>query len=288
MCRLLEVSRSGYYRWRERQVTPPTPQVQRRQAIAAAVSAIFAETHGRVGRRPMRQVLAQRGISCSPGLVHRVMAEQGLQAQRCRAYKRTTLRDPAARTAHITNHCQTADGQRQFTSDRPGTFAVGDITYLRTREGWLYLAVVIDLATRAVVGWALRPHLRTDLPAAALDMAFAHRRIDPGAIFHSDRGSQYTAQAFQNHCAALGITQSMGATGVCWDNAVAESFFATLKADLLVEEGTFASHQTARHWVIRYIEGWYNRRRPHSWNNGRPPLDAWAQAGAPLTLVPGS
>ncbi len=285
MCRMLGVSRAGYYRWRERQVVPPTLQAQRRQEIAAAVSTIFAETRGRVGRRPMRQLLAQRGIRCSPGLVHRVMADQGFEAQRRRAWKRTTVRDPAARTAHITNHCQTADGQRQFTSDRPGSLTVGDITYLRTQDGWLYLAVVIDLATRAVVGWALRPHLRTDLVTTALDMAFQHRRIGPGAIFHSDRGSQYTAQAFQAQCVALGITQSMGANGVCWDNAVAESFFATLKADLLVEEGTFASHRAARQWVIRYIEGWYNRRRPHSWNDGRAPLDAWVHAISPLSPV---
>jgi len=233
----------------------------------------------------MRHLLAAQDIPCSPGLVHRIMAEQGLVAQRRRAWKRTTRRDPAARTPHIQNHCQDASGQRCFMSAQPGTKTVGDITYLPTREGWLYLAVVLDLATRAVVGWALRPSLHTDLVSSALTMARQHGHVAAGTIFHSDRGSQYTATAFQDQCAALGITQSMGATGVCWDNAVAEAFFATLKTDLAVEVGIFASHQAARQWTSPYIEGWYNRRRPHSWNNGAAPLVAGAQATAPLNAV---
>ena len=225
----------------------------------------------------MRQVLVQDGISCSPGLVYRIMAEQGLVARRRRAWKRTTRRDPAARTAHITNRCLGVDGQRSFHSVQPGAITVGDITYLPTRDGWLYLAVVLDLATRAVVGWALRPTLHTELVSAALTMAQHQERLAPGAIFHSDRGTQYTSAAFQAHCAMLGITQSMGATGVCWDNAVAESFFATLKSDLVAEVGAFTTHQEARSWIVRYIEGWYNRRRPHGGAKGRPPLIAWDQ-----------
>lgn len=137
--------------------------------------------------------------------------------------------------------------------------------------------MVLDLATRAVTGWALRPTLHTELVSAALSMAHVHQQLGPAAIFHSDRGTQYTSAAFQRQCAALGVTQSMGATGVCWDNAVAESFFATLKSDLVAEVGTFATHRDARAWVVRYIEGWYNRRRPHTWNHGSPPLVAWEQ-----------
>jgi transposase InsO family protein len=285
MCRVLELNRPSYYRWRERQTAPPTARQQRRQQLTAAIMSRFAAAHERVGRRPMRQLLAQDGIVCAPGTVHRIMAAQGVQAQRCRAGKRTTTRDPAARTAHIRNHCQTPDGQRDFTSAVPGTKPVGDLTYLPTREGWQYLAVVLDLATRAVIGWALRPTLHTALVSSALAMAHTHGRLEPGAIFHSDRGSQYTSQAFQDQCAALGITQSMGATGVCWDNAVAESFFATLKSDLVVEVGTFATHREVRAWVVRYIEGWYNRRRPHSWNEGQPPLVAWQEAAVPLLAV---
>jgi len=277
MCRVLQLNRASYYRWKARQATPPSPRTQRHQQLTAAILARFAAAHERVGRRPMRQLLAQDGIRCSPGLVHRIMAEQGLVARRRRAWKRTTRRDPTARTAHITNRCLGIDGQRSFHSARPGTVAVGDITYLPTREGWLYLAVVLDLATRAVIGWAMRPTLHTEVVSAALTMAYAQRSLGPAAIFHSDRGTQYTSQLFQDRCTALGVIQSMGATGVCWDNAVAEAFFATLKSDLVAEVGTFATRQDARAWVVRYIEGWYNRRRPHSWNQGRPPLAAWRQ-----------
>lgn len=230
--------------------------------LTAAIVTRFAAAHERVGRQPMRQLLRQDGIPGAPGTVHRIMAEPGLVARRRRAWKRTTRRDPAARTAHMTNPCRDPAGRRSFTSDQPGTIAVGDITYLPTREGWLSLAIVLDLATRAVTGWALRPHLRTELVSAALTMAAQQQRLPGGAIFHRDRGTQYTSAAFQAQCAARGITQSMGATGGCWDNAVAESFFATLKSDLVA-------------WVVRYIEGWYNRRRPHSWNHGTAPLIAW-------------
>lgn len=285
LCRVLGLNRSSYYRWQARQAAPPSARTQRHQALTAAIRARFAATTGRVGRRPMRHLLAQDGIRCAPGTVHRIMAEQGLQATRRRAWKRTTTRDPAAHTAHIRNHCQAPDGRRDFTSAVPGTKAVSDITYLPTREGWLYLAVVLDLATRAVIGWALRPTLHTEVVSAALTMAHAHGYLRRDAIFHRDRGSQYTSQAVQTQCAALGIIQSMGATGVCWDNAVAEAFFATLKTDLAVEVGAFGSHQEACGWVTHYIEHWYNRRRPHSWNQGRAPLMAWQHAQRPSMAV---
>jgi transposase InsO family protein len=245
--------------------------------VTAAILTRFAETQGRIGRRPMRQLLAQDGIACALGTVHRIMAEQGLMARRRQAWKRTTTREPAARTAQIRNHCLDATGQRSFTSPRPGAIVVSDITYLPTRAGWLYLAIVLDLATRAVIGWAVRPTLQTELVLAALTMASQQGRLPRGAILHSDRGTQYTSLACQLHCHHGGITQSMGATGVCWDNAVAESFFATFKSDLAAEVGTFATRQAAHTWVNRYIEGWYNRRRPHSWNDGLPPLLAWQQ-----------
>lgn len=286
MCRLLRLNRASYYRWQARQTAPPPARQQRHQQLTTAIRTRFAAAHERLGRRPMRHLLAQDGIACSPGLVHRIMTEQGLVARRRRAWKRTTRRDPAARTAHIRNRCLTPDGQRQFRSTRPGQVTVGDITYLPTREGWLYLAVVLDLATRAVIGWALRPTLHTELVSAALSMAQVHQQLEPAAIFHSDRGTQYTSDAFQQHCVVLGVTQSMGATGVCWDNAVAEAFFATLKSDLVAEVGTFATHRDARAWIVRYIEGWYNRRRPHRWNDGSPPLVAWHQQLAQNPVSP--
>lgn len=225
----------------------------------------------------MRRLLARDGIQCAEGTVHRIMHEQGLVARRRRAWKGTTQQDPQARTAHIRNHCLDAAGARSFVSAAPGHKTVGDITYLPTREGWLYLAVVLDLATRAVIGWAMRPSLHTELAGAALEMAHRHGRLAPGAIFHSDRGSQYTAAAFQAQCSRLGVTQSMGAVGSCYDNAVAESFFATLKSDLAAEVGTFASRNDARRWVMAYIEGWYNRQRPHSHAEGRSPLGMWEE-----------
>jgi putative transposase len=286
MCRLLGLNRTSYYRWQARQSAPPTARQVWRTQLTAAIVTRFAAAHERVGRRPMRQLLAQDGIRCAPGTVHRIMAEQGLVARRRRAWKRTTRRDPAARTAHIPNACVDAAGQRAFHSDSPGTVTVGDITYLPTRDGWLYLAVVLDLATRAVIGWALRPTLHTELVSAAMTMATQQQSLGPTAIFHSDRGTQYTSHAFQAHCAALGVTQSMGATGVCWDNAVAEAFFATLKSDLAAEIGTFTTRQEARAWVVRYIEGWYNRRRPHSFNDGLPPLVAWHQQLAQNAVSP--
>lgn len=272
MGQALGLSRASYYRWCARQTTPPSPRTQRHVAVTQAIVAKFAATQQRVGRRPMRQLLAADGIVCSAGMVQTIMAEQQLVARRRRAWKRTTRCDPAARTAHIGNHCLDAGNHRNFHSDRPGTVTVGDITFLPTQDGWLYLAVVIDLATRAVIGWALRPTQHTELVSSALTMAHQHGYLRSGAIFHSDRGSQYTSQAFQTVCTELAVTQSMGATGVCWDNAVAESFFATLKSDLAAEVGTFRTRQDARAWVIRYIEGWYNRRRPHATNHGLPPM----------------
>ena len=155
----------------------------------------FPAAHDRVGRRPMRQLLARDGIACPPGMVHRIMAEQGLQARPAAAPGNARPgATRAARTAHIANHCRDATGQRSVHQRSVlGRNTVGDITYLPTREGWLYLAVVLDLATRAVIGWAMRPTLHTELVTAALAMAHQHGHLTAGAIFHSDRGSQYTS-----------------------------------------------------------------------------------------------
>jgi transposase InsO family protein len=259
----------------------------RHRELTAAIVTRFQAAQGRVGRRPMQTLLAQDGIRCAPGTIHRIMTEQDLRAGRAKACRRTTRRDPAARTAHIRNHCQDAEGHRCFVSTVPGTKTVGDITYVPTKAGWQYLAVLLDMATRAVIGWALRPTLQTELVTAALTMASQHGHLADGAIFHSDRGSQYTSTAFQDVCAGLGVTQSMGAVGTCWDNAVAEAFFATLKGDLAAEVGMFATRADANAWVVTYIEGWYNRRRPHTHNRGCPPMVVWQQAQSPSSAVHG-
>src|SRR5699024_6454931 len=156
----------------------------------------------------------------------------------------------------------------------PGQALVSDITYLRTGQGWLYLATIIDLATRIVVGWQLTDHMRTSLVIDALDMARIHDRVAENALLHSDHGTQYTSQALTTYCAAAGITQSMGRTGVCRDNAVAETFFASLKNEMYHQQ-VFATRARARMAVAEYIEVFYNRQRPHSRLDYRTPAPAW-------------
>jgi putative transposase len=275
LCARLGVSRASFYRWVQARDRPPKPRAARRQRLTTAIVATFAETDGRAGRRPIKQLLAQQDLPCALGTVQTIMAEQHLTARRRRAWKRTTTTDPAARTAHIRNHCLDEQGRRCFASAEPGTRTVGDITVIPTDAGWLSLAVGLDLATRAVVGWAMKSQMPTELVIDALTMATTHQRLRPGAIFPSDRGTQYTADAFQTACTAHTVTQSLGTTGVCWDNAVAESFFATRKGDLS-GAGRFATHREARQWLVLWIEDWDNRRRPHRANNGQPPMTAWS------------
>jgi transposase InsO family protein len=256
------------------------PRAARHQAIAEAIRDRHAASGGRLGRRPMQQLLREQdGITCALGTVHRIMAEQGLAARRHRRRRPTTRRDGAVPSA-IPDRLVDADGTRDFTSATPGTRTVGDLTYLPTDQGWTYLSTVLDLATRAVIGWSLQDAPTSAGAVAALAMARAQGRLADGAIFHSDHGTQYTSQAFGSCCAQLGVTQSMGRTGVCFDNAVAEAFFATLKGDL-GHGRRYASRAEARCEIVTYIEGWYNRQRPHSHNAGRPPLMAWDQATWP-------
>jgi len=194
------------------------------------------------------------------------MRELGLKACQPRAYRRTTVpgEHPVASPDLI---------ERDFTADQPGTRLVGDITYLKTGEGWLYLATVIDLATRMVVGWQLADHMRGSLVVDALQMAITHGHIEPGAVFHSDRGAQYTSTSFAAFCRAKRVRTSLGRTGVCWDNAAAESFFAALKNEMYHRE-TFATRARARFAVADYIEVFYNRQRLHSTLGYRTPTEA--------------
>ena len=276
---LLGVASSSSDAWRTRQRRTPTPRAARHQALTDRIVALHAASEGMLGRRSMHQMLrAQEAHGCSLGMVDRIMREQHLWARRHRRRVVTTRRDPDA-TA-IPNHYLTPGGTRDFGSAQPGTRTVGDLTYIRTGEGWCYLYTVLDLATRAVVGWSLQRDPTTDGAIAALAMARDRGRLAPAAIFHSDHGTQYTSTRFQVWCRTAGIQQSMGQTGVCWDNAVAESFFATLKGDL-GRSRRYATRTDARCTIVAYIEGWYNRTRPHSWNDGRPPLIAWDQATWP-------
>ena len=193
------------------------------------------------------------------GLVRDLMAELGLQACQPRAYRVTTVPgEPTNHVEPVTDHVQ-----RDFTADAPGCRLVGDITYIRTWTGWLYLATVIDCHSRAVVGWAMAEHMRAALVCDALSMAATNVQFAPEVVFHSDRGSQYTSSQFARHLQSLNVIPSMGRTGVCWDNALAESFFGALKNEL-VYRASFPTQAKARTMIAEYIEVFYNRQRIHS------------------------
>jgi transposase InsO family protein len=277
LCDLLGLSRASYYRWRQRQTAGPTPREASRIVLALWIVLLFVDNQERPGRRPMQGLLAQQGIHASLGRIDRVMRALGLQARRGRKWRqrRGNPGPSPALTAHITNHCQDDEGTPDFTSTIPGMKTVGDITKLRTGDGAHYLATVLDLASRRVLSWQLAPVQDTALTTAVVTQARTQGFLRPGAIFHSDRGPQYTSHPFQDHCKTLTITQSLGATGVCYDNAVAESFFASLKADLHGELSPTATVPEVRGWLQQWIEDWYNTRRPHTANDGTPPAVAW-------------
>ena len=263
MCGVLGVARSSFYAWRNR---VETATAARRRELAVEVARVFDTSRQTFGCRRIAAALNRAGIECSVGLVADLMRELGLKAVQPRAYKRTTIRGE-----------QPMDSPdllgRDFTASAPGERLVGDITYLRTGEGWLYLATVIDLATRMVVGWQLADHMRTSLVVDALAMAIAHGHVQPDAIFHSDRGCQYTSAEFALFCKRNRVRTSLGRTGVCWDNAAAESFFASLKNEMYYRY-RFPTRARARFAVAEYIEVFYNRCRLHSTLGYRTPFEA--------------
>jgi transposase InsO family protein len=274
MCRLLRVPRSCFYAWTNR---VETPSQARRRALAAAITAEFAASRQTSGCRRITAALNRTGIECSVGLVADLMRELGLAAVQPRAYKRTTVPGNAPVAAPDLL-------ERDFTADAPGQRLVGDITYLRTGEGWLYLATVIDLATRMVIGWQLANHMRTALVTDALQMAIDSGHVRRDTIFHSDRGTQYTSAEFDSFTARNGIRRSLGRTGVCCDNAAAESFFAALKNEMYYRQ-TFATRARARFAVAEYVEVFYNRRRFHSTLGYRTPLEALTDYRAAATAA---
>ena len=274
MCRLLGVPRSSFYAWRNQ---AETATAARRRELAAQVRRVFEAGRGAYGCRRVAAQLNRDGHRCSVGLAAALMRELGLRACQPRAYKRTTVpgEQPVISPDLI---------GRDFTAAAPGTRLVGDITYLRTGEGWLYLATVIDLATRMVTGWQLADHMRTSLVTDALDMAITGGHAQPGAIFHSDKGAQYTSAAFARFCAARGVRTSTGRTGVCWDNAAAESFFGALKNEMYYRQA-FPTRARARFAVAGYIEVFYNRRRLHTALGYRTPFEAFTEFQAAATAA---
>ena len=214
----------------------------------------------------MHAWLLRQGFNPSRKRVARIMQLNGWEGESGRRKVRTTIVDRRAKAA------EDRVG-RDFNPAAPDVTWCGDITYLRTDEGWLYLATVIDLFSRRVIGWSLADHMRTSLVADALEAAVATRggHVD-SVTFHSDRGCQYTSAEFGERCDRLGVIQSMGATGVCWDNAAAESFFGSLKRELAHRQ-RWATRAEARRAVIRWIEGWFNSRRLHSSLNYHTPIE---------------
>ena len=256
MCRVLEVSRAGYYAWRAR---PLCERVKTDRVLTAKIREIQRAVKQRYGSPRVHQELRALGFTCGKHRAARLTREAGLAAQ------------PGPRFVPVTTQATPAEPVAPNVVDRQFSLAsnpaadvtwAADITYLPTREGWLYLAVVLDLATRRVVGWALRTSLHQDLTLAALEMALLHRGARDGR-HHSDRGGQYTSQAYQQRLASAGFTASMSRVGNCWDNAVVESFFATLTKELLGDR-VFATRAEASRAVFEFIEIWYNRQRRHS------------------------
>jgi transposase InsO family protein len=258
-CAALEVSRSAYYRWSQSFREGPSQRAQADAALGERIASIHAESRGTYGSPRVQRQLAREGTSCSRKRVARLMASRGLAGRFKRRFRQTTIADPTA-TSLAPDRLQRAFQPDAFALNRAW---VGDISYLRTWEGWCYLATVIDLASRRVVGFAVAGHLRTSLICEALEMATKARRPAPGLVFHSDRGSQYTSHEFTQLLAAQGIVQSLSRPRQCWDNAVAESFFATLKTELVYRE-SWPTRAAARSAVFEFIEVFYNRQRLHS------------------------
>lgn len=253
MCRWLQVSRSGYYEWLHR---PASASAQRRELLKIKINALFDAADGSYGYRRLHAALIGSGEQVGPELVRELMRELGLVACQPRPWRTTTVRGG--------EHSTAADlVGRDFTAEAPGYKLVGDITYIRTWAGWVYLATVIDCFNKEVIGYAMADHMRTSLVADALGMAARNHRLVAGCIFHSDRGTQYTSTEFAAKLAALDMRQSLGRTGCCYDNALAESFFAALKNER-VHRTVYPTQNKAKQDIAHYIEVFYNRQRLHS------------------------
>lgn len=262
LCQALDVGRSGYYAWRKRQ---PSRREQANQVLLEQIRQEHQASQETYGSPRIQAVLQRQGFSCSRKRVARLMREHDLVGRkRGRRHPGTTRRNPAAVPApNVLN--------QDFSAQAPNRKWVTDITYIDTAEGWLYLAPVLDLYSRRVVGWAMADHMETPLVEAALAMALAQRHPPAGLLHHSDQGSQYTSLAYQARLAQLNCQVSMSRRANCYDNAVMESFFSTLKTECAT--GQFATRQQARTKLFEFIEVWYNRRRLHSYLGYLSPLE---------------
>ena len=253
-CELFEVSRAAYY---QRRRDEPSARQLSDAGLSEQIAEIHADSGGTYGSPRLTAELCHRGVAVGRRRVRRLMRRVGLEGRAKKRWRTTTIPDRDGERAK--DLIQRAFGPGCEVDRR----YVGDITYIATWEGWAYLATVIDLASRKVVGWALGDHMRTELVTDALDAAFAQRRPEPGLVFHSDRGCQYTSGDYAAFARDHGVVLSVGRTGQCWDNAVAESFFATIKREL-IDTRPWPTRAGLRAAIFDYIEGWYNTRRLHS------------------------
>jgi transposase InsO family protein len=263
MCRVLEVSRSGYYAW---SVRPESPRAQRRARLTEQIRQAHQQSRQTYGSPRVHRELAAQGVPCCENTVAKLMRQAEI---RSKARRRFVVRTTDSRHDQPVAE-NTLD--RQFHVDRPDRVWAADITYVPTDQGWLYLAVVLDLCTRWVIGWATADHLRSELASQALRMALTHRRPAEGVLHHSDRGVQYACEDYRSLVASHGIELSMSRVGNCYDNAVVESFFSTLKRELVHHE-RYADHREADRSLFEYIEVFYNRRRRHSTLGYRSPAE---------------
>lgn len=261
MCLWAGVSRSGFYEWRGR---PDSATTERRAALAVEVRRVFDDSNHTYGHRRVRAQLAREDTKAGLELVRAIMVEGDMVACQPKPYRVTTEADGTTGVDDLL--------ERDFTSPCPGIKLVGDITYIRTWEGWVYLATVIDCYSKMVIGFAMADHMRTGLITDALQVAINAGGVAPGAIFHSDRGSQYTSEVFRAFLDTNDMVGSMGRTGVCWDNAMAESFFASLKNEF-VYRTVFPTRKKAVSGIAHWIEIRYNRLRLHSGVGYRTPLE---------------
>jgi putative transposase len=263
LCRVLGVSRAGYYAWMRR---PPSARARTDAELTAQIRAIHQRSRGTYGApRIQAELRLDQAIHIGRKRVARLLRTAGLQGGHRRRRRGLTRRDPQAAPAPDLVG-------RRFTADAPDRVWTADITYIPTWSGWLYLAVVLDVFSRRVVGWAMADHLRTELVVDALEMALWNRQPKPGLVHHSDQGCQYTSLAFGRRLRQAGLVASMGSVGDAYDNAVTESFFATLECELL-DRTRFATRTQARTAIFDYLEGFYNSHRRHSTLGQRSPAD---------------
>lgn len=253
MCRMLDVSRQGYYQWKNR---GPSQHDRDDLALKAKIKAIFEYHKKRYGVRRVHADLVRSGVRVAYKRVQRLMRDMGLVSVHPRPWRKTTI--PAAMGSELPDLVG-----RQFTPGAPNQTWFGDITYVQTWDGWAYVASVVDGYSRKVIGWDVADHMRTELVSNALAMALEQRRPEDGVTFHADRGSQYTSEEFVAFCSERGVRNSVGRTGICYDNAVAESFWATLKKEF-IHLHPFDTVARLRRETFEYIEGYYNTKRIRS------------------------